>query len=167
MSEHFAIAVEWPDDPRPYLVHLKKPYFVAEIRRYGDTALFITTLRSEQLRHSEFDLDPLLSQANSFSQSALGISMTTAQFLKGKHGREFPRYLMARTGGGLTFIVEPEHPAPLVAVTEPAPEKARPKLSSRFDVVTQWRLAQMRKYYQQFQERQRGHRSQELSVPAF
>jgi hypothetical protein len=166
MSEHFAIAVEWPDDPRPFLVHLKKPYFVAEARKYTNGFLFITTLRTEHERCFASALGELLPEANRFFQQALGVSIATAHYLNGKHGREFPRYLMARTLSDRTFIVEPDHPSPLVAVSEPALESEKPKLTSRFDVVTQWRLAQMRKYYCQFAERQREHQSATLSVPA-
>jgi hypothetical protein len=65
--------------------------------------------------------------------------------------------LMAQTQSKALFIVEPEHSTPLVEVHESAESVAaqpKTKRSSRFDVITQWRLGQMRKYYQQFLERQ-------------
>jgi hypothetical protein len=166
MSEQFAIAVEWPDDSRPFLVHLKKPYFVAEARRHADAILFITTLNTQHVRDFDLRLAELLPAAHKFFLKALGLESDTAQFLKGRHGREFPRFLMARTSSGKTFIVEPDHPSPLVAVSEPKAGSSAPaKLSQRFDTVTQWRLAQMRKYYQQYTERQRHADAAELVLP--
>jgi hypothetical protein len=166
MHAPFAIAVEWPDESRPFLVHLQKPYFVAEVRRRGDSVLFVSTLKTEQVRSECDTLSELLAAANQFFGDALGISGHTAQFLKGRHGREFPRFLMARTVLGDTYIVEPDHPSPLVEVKEPALNDKKPKLTPRFDVVTQWRLGQMRKYYQQFLQRQRECQSPALVVPA-
>src|SRR5436190_10772960 len=106
MPERFAIAVRWPDDSRPYLVHLQKLYFVAEVRRYGDTMLFISTLNTKHLRTYHRVIEELLFAASAFFGGALGVSVQTANFLKGNHGHEFPRFLMARTLGGETFIVE-------------------------------------------------------------
>lgn len=167
MSEQFAIAVEWPDESRPYLVHLKKPYFVAAVRRHADAILFITTLSTEQSLVCAATLTDLLPAANRFFQQALGVAPSSSHFLKGKHGAQFPRFIMAQTAGGNTFIVEPEHPSPLVAVTEPGTATSLEKAPSRFDVVTQWRLAEMRKYYQQFRDRQQHRELQDLVVPAF
>src|SRR4051812_19279507 len=31
MQNPFAVAVQWPDEPRRYLVHLQRPYFTASI----------------------------------------------------------------------------------------------------------------------------------------
>ena len=65
---------------------------------------------------------------------------------------------MAQTAAKDLFIVEPEHSTPLVEVRESeaslSSKSNAPKMSQRFDVVTQWRLGQMRGYYQQFLERQ-------------
>jgi hypothetical protein len=166
MSAPFAIAVEWPDESRPFLVHLKKPYFVAEVRQRGNSVLFVATLKTEHVRRELETLNELLPAANRFFGEALGISDYTAHFLKGRHGREFPRFLMARTLAGESYIVEPDHPSPLVEVKEPAATTAQPKLTPRFDIVTQWRLAEMRKYYQRFVERQRHQQSPALVVPA-
>ena len=165
MFAPFAIAVEWPDQSRPFLVHLKKPYFIAEVLRRDNSVLFVSTLKSEHARGDSQALGALLTGANRFFGEALGMSGHTADFLKGRHGREFPRFLMARTLAGKTYIVEPDHPSPLVEVKEPALD-AKPKLTPRFDVVMQWRLAEMRKYYQQFVERQRDRQSPALVVPA-
>jgi hypothetical protein len=167
MSEQFAIAVEWPDESRPFLVHLKKPYFVAEARRHADAILFVATLNTQQVRDLGTVLGDLLPAAHRFFSEALGLSVQTAHFLKGRHGREFPQFLMARTLSDKAYIVEPDHPSPLVAVTNPTPSVSEPaKLSQRFDTVTQWRLAQMRKYYRQFTERQRETEISQLVVPA-
>lgn len=168
MSEQFAIAVEWPDESRPFLVHLKKPYFVAEARRVANDVVFLATLNSRHVRDLGAKIGELLPEAYRFFSSALGMAAGTAHFVKGNHGREFPRFLMARTLAGKMFIVEPDHPSPLVAVTPPSAEKRKPTgLSQRFDTVTQWRLAQMRKYYQQFSARQsQSEAPSELIVPA-
>ena len=166
MPESFAIAVQWPDDSGPYLVHLKKPYFVAEVRRIGGSILFVTTVNSKQWRQSGEEITALLPKASRFFTEALGIQEQPAHFLKGSHGREFPRFLMAKTANGTMFIVEPDHPSPLVEVKAPmAKTAAANPLSSRFDTVTQYRLAQMRKYYQQFVERQKGGKAAPLVVP--
>ncbi|HMJ90619.1 MAG TPA: hypothetical protein VK530_12440 [Candidatus Acidoferrum sp.] len=168
MSEQFAIAVEWPDEPRPYLVHLRKPYFVAEARRHSNTLVFVATLTTRQFAVFGKALGDILPAANKFFSNALGLPIAGCQFLTGKHGREYPQYLMAQTLRGKTFIVEPDHPSPLVAVTEPcAAGSTRSKLPNRFDTVTQWRLAQMRKYFQQFTGRERESQSAGLVVPAF
>jgi hypothetical protein len=167
MPERFAIAVRWPDDSRPFLVHLCKPYFVAEVRRCGDEILFVSTLSTEHLHEWTQELDEILPAAVSYFSATLGLPSSTARFLKGNHGREFPRYLMAKTTSGVAFIVEPDHPSPLVEVRPPAPKAvSSSKLSSRFDTVTQWRLAQMRKYYQAFIDRQRSAEPASLVVPA-
>jgi hypothetical protein len=174
MPESFAIAVQWPDDSRPYLVHLKKPYFVAEVRRIEGAILFVTTLDTKQWRQSGDEIAELLPRASRFFAGALGIEDQPSHFLKGSHGREFPRFLMAKTLGGTTFIVEPDHPSPLVEVKEPknadgvtalAKHAASRALSGRFDTVTQYRLGQMRKYYQQFVERQNGRSAAQLVIP--
>ena len=165
MSERFAIAVRWPDDSRPYLVHLEKPYFVAEVRRCADSILFVTTLNTDHLLQFAHLWEELLPAASRFFTSTLDVSASTVRFLKGNHGREFPRYLMAKTGSGKTYIVEPDHPAPLVEVKEPARSVPASNPGCRFDTVTQWRLAQMRKYYQQFLERQRTGEPATLVLP--
>jgi hypothetical protein len=167
MPERFAIAVQWPDDSRPFLVHLRQPYFVAEARRHGDAMVFVATLRTEQLRDFGDEIDALLCDASQYFAKTLGVSAATVSFLKGKHGREFPRYLMARTAAGNSYIVEPDHPSPLVEVRPPGQKsESSTKLSTRFDTVTQWRLAQMRKYYQSFVDRQRNAEPAALVVPA-
>jgi hypothetical protein len=167
MPERFAIAVQWPDDSRPYLVHLQKPYFVAEARRHGGMMLFISTLTSMHLRTYHRVIGELMFAASAFFADALGVSAQTTNFLKGNHGHEFPRFLMARTAGGETFIVEPDHPTPVVELRQPKPGDSKPsKQSTRFDTVTQWRLAHMRKYYQHFLERQKRTEPTTLVVPA-
>lgn len=169
MPERFAIAVQWPDDPRPFLVHLRKPYFVAEVRRSGTSMLYVATLSTEHVRAIGEDISELLLSAHQYFTGALGVSSESTRFLKGNHGREFPRYLMAKTAKGAMYIVEPDHPSPLVEVKEPGPKSASKNnkpLSSRFDTVTQYRLAQMRKYYKQFTDRQRHGETAALVVPA-
>lgn len=168
MNPKFAIAVEWPSDSKPFLVHLEKPYFVAEVRQTGGVVYFLTTLSSRQLAAFQGSLQKLLTEAAEFFSNAMGIAVCQAHFIKGNHGHDFPQYLMARSEAGDTFIVEPDHSAPLVEVKDQTHQSAaaRAKAGGRFDVVTQWRLAQMRKYYQQFLERQQhGAEPQALAVP--
>lgn len=168
MPERFAIAVQWPDDSRPFLVHLQKPYFVAEVRRFNDTIVFVTTLGSKHLTSFPTLLDELLPAASNYFAQTMNLSVAASHFIKGSHGRDFPQFLMAKTTGGDAYIVEPDHPSPLVEVKEPLQSQAKtlPRGGSRFDTVTQYRLAQMRKYYQQFIERQQGNKPATLVVPA-
>lgn len=129
---------------------------MAAVRRHGSGILFITTLTSEAYQRHASDLPGLLRSVGPFIERALGITAGSSHFVMGRHGHEFPRYLMAKTAAGDGYIVEPDHPAPLVEVRPPKASASKaPKLTSRFDTVTQWRLAQMRKYYQQFADRQR------------
>jgi len=132
--------------------------------------VFVTTLKTNHRRDFSDELDQLLPAAVEFFTGALGVTARTMQFLKGNHGREFPQFLMAKTASGHAYIVEPDHPAPLVEVKAPAPhapaDSEPPNLSSRFDTVTEWRLGQMRKYYQQFTERQRQAGAATLVVPS-
>ena len=167
MTDKFAIAVRWPDDPRPYLVHLHKPYFVAEARQSDGAVFFFASLSSSDVPACDRELSKLLQAATEFFRLSLGLEIREAHFIKGNHGHEFPRYLMAKTKRGAVYIVEPDHPTPLVEVKDPAAEAAPPtkKQTPRFDVVTQWRLAEMRKYYQQFLKRQEGAISTPLVVP--
>ena len=78
------------------------------------------------------------------------------QFVEKRNGHHLPRYLIAQTQAKELFIVEPDHSSPLVEVREDAAKtkRGKSKLAQRFDVITQWRLSQMRKYYQQFLEKQ-------------
>lgn len=167
MPERFAIAVQWPDDSRPFLVHLQKPYFVAEARRFNDTIVFVTTLGTKHLRALGAALEELLPAASSYFAQTMNLNVASSHFVKGNHGRDFPQFLMAKTTAGDAYIVEPDHPSPLVEVKEPlhSQPKAGPRAGSRFDTVTQYRLAQMRKYYQQFIERQQSRKPATLVVP--
>ena len=157
IASKFAIAVQWPDEPKLYLVHLHRPYFVAAAARCsGAEAWFCANLSSRQLPALDEQRAALFREASAFFADALGVSIRQAHFVKGRHGHEFPRFLMARTTEGKTFIVEPDYPAPLVEVKEPDRQPGlATKLSPRFDVVTQWRLNEMRRYYRQFLDRQR------------
>jgi hypothetical protein len=154
MTHQFAIATEWPDDPRRYLVHLQRPYFVAEAREAGGTLWFFITRPPAQNRSERFD--EMLRAGFSFFRHAIESAAIRVCAVEGRHRRELPRYLFARTAADTAFIVEPDYSSPLVELKDaPAPLANKRKSPTRFDVITQWRLAQMRKYYQQFLERQR------------
>jgi hypothetical protein len=155
MHNPFAIAVHWPDDPRRYLVHLQRPYFTAAIFETASAAWLAVSWAPRS------DLDAA-SRANVFRAAAdfcrthLDFADVPIEFVEQRHGYPLPRFLMAQAAGAAgLFIVEPEHTTPLVEVRDSDPARSRtPKKSHRFDVITEWRLEQMRAYYQQFLERQ-------------
>ena len=155
MHNPFAIAVHWPDEPRRSLVHLQRPYFAATIFETVSAAWLAVSWAPR----SNTDAAPcpaVFRAAADFCRIHLALDDLPIEFVEQKYGFQLPRFLMAQGGGtaGL-FIVEPEYPTPLVEVRETnsaGPRKAKP--SKRFDVITEWRLEQMRCYYQQFLERQ-------------
>ena len=156
MQNPFAVAVQWPDEPRRYVVHLARPYFSAAIVETA-SALWLPVSWSPSGAPSVEERASVFRAAADFCRKHLDQTQVPIEFVERKHGHQLPRFLMAKTRDMELFIVEPEHPAPLVEVHESdaGPRKASgPKLSQRFDVVTQWRLEQMRNYYQQFLDRQ-------------
>jgi hypothetical protein len=156
MQNPFAVAVQWPDEPRRYLVHMQRPYFAAVIVETVSAAWLLVSWSPAQLC-DESERASLFRAAAGFCRAQLDQIHIPIEFVERKHGYHLPRFLMAQAVGKELFIVEPDHPAPLVEVRDSDPGLSKPhkaKLSQRFDVVTQWRLEQMRNYYQQFLERQ-------------
>jgi|SRR5688572_6693857 len=157
MHNPFAVAMQWPDQPRRYLVHLQRPYFTAAIYETASAAWLTVSWAPTQARN--LDAAPLFRQAAEFCRHELAQMEVPIEFIERKHGHHLPRFLIAQTSGNDLFIVEPEHSTPLVEVRErkeTASNSTPPRLSQRFDIITQWRLAQMRSYYQQFLERQQN-----------
>lgn len=156
MQNPFAVAVQWPDEPRRYLVHLSRPYFTAALVETA-SALWLLVSWSPASRNTDDDRASIFRAAARFCREQLDQARVPIEFIERKDGYHLPRFLMAQSPALELFIVEPEHPAPLVEVHERKPGPGDPigtKLSARFDVVTEWRLEQMRDYYQQFLERQ-------------
>jgi hypothetical protein len=156
MHNPFAVAIQWPDDARCHLVHMQRPYFTAAVRETATTTWLLVSW-SPSANPADIDRRSLFQEAADFCRSHLDLSQTPIQFLERKHGHHLPRFLIAQTPARELFIVEPEHSAPLVEVRNGAARAPSKKvlLSQRFDVVTQWRLGQMRIYYQQYLERQK------------
>ena len=157
MQNPFAVAVQWPDDARCYIVHLRRPYFTAAVCE-SSNAVWLLVSWMPSARTEEINRPALFRAAADFCRKNLDRIDVPIQFVERKHGHHLPPFLMAQSPRKELFIVEPEHCAPLVEVRENA-ENAQPEksnLSQRFDVVTQWRLAQMRKYYQRYLERQKA-----------
>jgi hypothetical protein len=156
MQNPFAVAVQWPSEPRRYVVHLNRPYFTAAMVETA-SALWLLVSWSPAPMSTFDDRASIFRAAARFCREKLDQVRIPIEFVERKHGYHLPRFLMAQSAAMELFIVEPEHPAPLVEVRETDPglcKPARSKVSQRFDVVTQWRLEQMRSYYQQFLERQ-------------
>jgi hypothetical protein len=155
MHNPFAIAVQWPDEPGRYLVHLQRPYFTAAIFE-TDAAAWLAVSWAAQ--SEDVGSSSVFFAAADFCRRQLAQHDLPIEFIERKHGHHLPRFLMAQTASKALFIVEPDHSAPLVEVHESMEssiaKSTHPKLSGRFDVITQWRLGQMRKYYQHFLERQ-------------
>jgi hypothetical protein len=149
MQNPFAIAVQWPDNPRRYLVHLQRPYFTAALVE----AAAGTWLLANWAPGSE-RCDNVLRAAAAFCRAELQLDDAPISFVERQFDHALPRYLMARSEPHGLFIVEPEHGAPLVEVREKTVESSSPKKDQRFDVVTAFRLAEMRKYYREYLERQ-------------
>jgi hypothetical protein len=156
MQNPFAIAVQWPDDPRRFLVHLQRPYFTASMVESNSAAwLLVSWAPGTPL--NDLDRESIFRTASDFCRTQLDQFQIPIQFIERKHGHHLPRYIMAQTPGRELFIVEPDHSTPLVEVRDKVGSKAgKPKMSPRFDVITEWRLEQMRKYYQHFLERQQS-----------
>jgi hypothetical protein len=165
MQHPFAIAVQWPDSPRRFLVHLRKPYFTAAIIESGVATWLLVSWAPGTAFN---DRPQILQNAAAFCQSSLKQNGAPIHFVEGKHGNALPRYLMAQSAGKELYIVEPDHCSPLVEVREnkSAAAPPAPKPAQRFDVVTQYRLAEMRKYYRQYLERQHGRRGQPAATSA-
>jgi len=155
MENPFAIAMQWPDDVRRYLVHLQRPYFTAAIHETAAAAWLLVSWApgASELRRAE-----IFRAAAKFCSTQLDQEHVPIEFVERKLGHHIPPYLMAQTTHKQFFIVEPDHSAPLVAVhdQELASAERKTKAAPRFDVITQWRLAEMRKYYRQFLERQKS-----------
>jgi hypothetical protein len=153
MENPFAIAMQWPDDLRRYVVHLKRPYFTAAIYETASAAWLLVSWAPGSGEPHRADI---FRAAARFCSTQLDQECVPIEFVERKHGHHLPPYLMAQTPHKQLFIVEPDHSAPLVEVhdRELAGVRSRKKVAPRFDVITQWRLAEMRKYYRQFLERQ-------------
>jgi len=157
MHNPFAVAVQWPDEPRRYLVHLQRPYFTAALFETA-AAAWLTVSWAPTGQPDEAVPGALFLRAADFCRNELGQLHVPIEFIERKNGHPLPQFLMAQTMGKELFIVEPDHSAPLVEVRDSnmpiISERSGQKMSERFDVITQWRLGEMRKYYQQFLERQ-------------
>jgi hypothetical protein len=154
MQNPFAIAVRWPDEPRRFLVHLQRPYFTAALVE-TEAAAWLLVSWAPGTSSDEGARTAILRSAAEFCRAQFDQSAVPIEFVERRGGFQLPQYLMAQTTAKELFIVEPEHWTPLVEVRDSDPAAAphnRP--GHRFDVVTQWRLAQMRKYYRQYLERQ-------------
>jgi hypothetical protein len=159
MQNPFAIAVQWPDAALCYLVHMQRPYFTAALFETTTVArLFVTWAPSSG--SDEAQGARVFRSAADFCRARLGQADVPIEFVERRHGYHLPRFLMAQTATHELFIVEPEHAAPLVEVRKgssvPAARNPEADVVQRFDIVTQWRLAEMRKYYQQYVDRQRS-----------
>ena len=156
MQNPFAVAVQWPNEPRRYVVHLQRPYFTAAMVETA-SALWLLVSWSPGSTCTPDERATIFRAAAQFCQERLDQVRVAIEFVERKHGYPLPRFLMAQATDMELFIVEPEHPAPLVEVRERHAglrKTSRSKLSQRLDVVTQWRLEQMRNYYRQYLERQ-------------
>jgi hypothetical protein len=155
MHNPFAIAVQWPDQPRRYLVHLKRPYFTAAIFETVSTVWLAVSWAPWSHPDKSQDVSIAFRAAADFCRSHLDLDGVPIEFVERKNGHALPRFLIAQSAKTELFIVEPDHPTPLVEVREAdATQVCKPKSSRRFDIITEWRLEQMRKYYQHFLERQ-------------
>lgn len=154
MQNPFAIAVRWPDEPRRYLVHLQRPYFTAALLETAGAAWLLVSW-APGANSDEAARMVVLRSAADFCRRQLDQGAVPIEFVERRGGFQLPQYLIAETTAKELFIVEPEHWTPLVEVrdSDPSPT-AKNRPGHRFDVVTQWRLAQMRKYYHQYLERQ-------------
>jgi hypothetical protein len=153
MQNPFAIALQWPDSDRRYLVHLQRPYFTAAIHETASAA-WLTVSWAPGCKNNSAEL---FRAAAVFCRTQLDQQPVPIEFVERRHGYPLPVFLMAQTSCRRLFIVEPEHSTPLVEVhdSDMPPRKGRAAVPSRFDVVTQWRLTEMRKYYRQYLERQK------------
>jgi len=152
MQNPFAIAVPWPDDLRRYLVHLQRPYFTAAIHETATAAWLLVSWAPGSNLAGRAEV---FRAGAAFCRTQLDQEHVPIEFVERRHGYPMPRYLMAQTAAGSLFIVEPDHSAPLVEVHESASSpKPAARPAPRFDVITQWRLTEMRKYYREFLERQ-------------
>lgn len=151
MQHPFAIAVQWPGSPRRFLVHLRKPYFTAAIVETRAATWLLVSWAPGMTATEE-----VLHSAAAFCNRHVEQAGAPIHFVEGKHGNALPRYLMAQSAENELYIVEPDHCSPLVEVREKKSVTGPrvPKPSQRFDVVTEYRLAEMRKYYRQYVERQ-------------
>jgi hypothetical protein len=157
MQNPFAIAAQWPDDPRRFLVRLQRPYFTAALCE-TIAATWLLVSWSPGMGLKRMNRASLFRAAAKFCRTQLDQWHVPIRFVEKKHGHHLPRYLIAQTPAKELFIIEPDHSTPLVEVRDSATggKSERTKRSQRFDVITEWRLGQMRKYYQQFLERQKS-----------
>jgi hypothetical protein len=165
MHNPFAIAVQWPDDPRRYLIHLQRPYFAAAIHETASAA-WLAISWSPGVRPEMGERDALFMAAAEFCRSELGQLHVPIEFVERTNGYPLPPLLMAQSTDQQVYIVEPEHATPLVEVREGQQASAsKRKAPQRYDVITEWRLTQMRRYYQQFLERQNRAEATPLGAP--
>lgn len=165
MQNPFAIAVQWPDAIRRYLVHLQRPYFTAAIYETASAAWLLVSWAPGHRAPGRADV---FRAAADFCRTQLDQRQVPIEFVERQHGHNLPPYLMAQSLAQDLFIVEPDHSAPLVEVrdSEMASLKPNANQAARFDVITQWRLAEMRKYYRQFLERQKSSLAHPLPLAA-
>lgn len=116
MHNPFAIAVQWPDEPRRYLVHLQRPYFTAAIFETASAAWLTVSWAPTQ--SYDADAGSLFRVAAEFCRRELAQLDVPIEFIERKHGHHLPRFLMAQTAANDLFIVESEHSTPLVEVRE-------------------------------------------------
>ncbi|HWN96269.1 MAG TPA: hypothetical protein VNT99_14635 [Methylomirabilota bacterium] len=156
MQNPFAIGVQWPEDPRRFLIHLARPYFTAAFCETSVAAWLLVSW-SPSAMSSDAEHGPLFRAAAEFCRTQMDQTQVPIQFVEKKYGHHLPRFLIAQACAKELFIVEPDHSSPLVEVKDgAAPARiGTSRLAQRFDVVTQWRLGEMRKYYQQYLERQK------------
>jgi hypothetical protein len=156
MHNPFAIAVQWPDDHRRFLVHLQRPYFSAAIFESISAMWLAVSWSPPAARHDAPASGSIFHAAAEFCRRELAQGLVPIEFVERRHGHHLPRFLMAQAADKALFIVEPEHSSPLVEVRESERSSNSKKVNrtDRFDVITEWRLTQMRRYYQQFLERQ-------------
>src|SRR5687768_9366997 len=120
MQNPFAVAVQWPDEPRRYLVHLQRPYFTAALVDTFSASCPPGRLCDEAERAS------LFRAAAWFCRAQLDQIHVPIEFVERKHGHHLPRFLMAQALGKELFIVEPDHSAPLVEVRDSDAGLSRP-----------------------------------------
>src|SRR5436190_19131346 len=98
MHDPFAVAVQWPDEPRRYVVHLQRPYFTAAIVETAAAAWLLVSW-SPALPGPAAVRDSLFRAAADFCRTRLAQKCIPIEFVERKHGHALPRFLMAQTSG--------------------------------------------------------------------
>lgn len=166
MHNPFAVAMQWPNEPRRYVVHLQRPYFTAALFE-TPCAAWLTLSWAPGSAVNDSIRETLFHNVAGFCRDVLAQCNVPIEFIERKNGHHLPTFLMAQNAAGRFFIVEPDYYAPLVEVrdsTTAVVPSDQLKLPQRFDVVTQWRLGEMRKYYQEFLERQQAPQAATVAI---